>query len=320
MKTGKQKAYRLAVLLLSAVLLAAMFPAAAFADEEPEHDGQYYHFSSLDTLKRILEVESEEEVWATEVKDLEYTLREDLTIPTGKKVFFGSGLVTVEPGVTVTVEKDAALFFYAMDLYGTVVNRGDFVQCEPHEGEDYLLRIDGRLINSDWFCYVHAEGLENVENLEAGRAYTDHYQSHGPKPEPEPEPEPSPAPKPSENAKHTARNALRRLLRELEWRVRRFYMRNQETVRTVAPVLIVALLGALSAAGGIRKKNRNADAGTVRRRGSSPAQTASAFTGRSDLTDDQKKRIRHLDEWLQSGLIDRAEYKVLRERYERQQR
>ena len=110
------------------------------------------------------------------------------------------------------------------------------------------------------------------------------------------------------------------MLRELEWRVRRFYMRNQETVRTVAPVLIVALLGALSATGGIRKKNRNADAGTVRRRGSSPAQAASAFTGRSDLTDDQKKRIRHLDEWLQSGLIDRAEYKVLRERYERQQR
>ena len=261
MKTGKQKAFRLAVLLLSVLLLAAIFPAAAFADE-------------------------------------------------GKKVFFGTGLVTVEPGVTVTVEEDAALFFYAMDLYGTVVNRGDFVQCEPHEGEDYLLRIDGRLINSDWFCYVHAEGLENVENLEAGRAYTDHYESHGPKPEPEPEPEPSPAPKPSENAKQTARDALRRMLRELEWRVRRFYMRNQETVRTVAPVLIVALLGALSAAGGIRKKNRNADAGTVRRRGSSPAQAAPAF----------KKRIRHLDEWLQSGLIDRAEYKVLRERYERQQR
>ena len=168
MKTGKQKAYRLAVLLLSVLLLAAMFPAAAFADGEPEHDGQYYHFSSLDTLKRILEVESEEEVWATEVKDLEYTLREDLTIPTGKKVFFGTGLVTVEPGVTVTVEEDAALFFYAMDLYGTVVNRGDFVQCEPHEGEDYLLRIDGKVLNSDWFCYVHAEGLENVENLEAG--------------------------------------------------------------------------------------------------------------------------------------------------------
>ena len=179
MKTGKQKAYRLAVLLLSVLLLAAIFPAAAFADGEPEHDGQFYHFSSLETLKRILEVESEEEVWATEVKDLEYTLREDLTIPTGKKVFFGTGLVTVEPGVTVTVEEDAALFFYAMDLYGTVVNRGDFVQCEPHEGEDYLLRIDGKVLNSDWFCYVHAEGLENVENLETGRAYTDHYQSHG---------------------------------------------------------------------------------------------------------------------------------------------
>ena len=274
MKTGKQKAYRLAVLLLSVVLLAAMFPAAAFADGEPEHDGQYYHFSSLDTLEKILKVESEEEVWATEVKDLEYTLREDLTIPTGKKVFFGTGLVTVEPGVTVTVEEDAALFFYAMDLYGTVVNRGDFVQCEPHEGEDYLLRIDGKVLNSDWFCYVHAEGLENVENLEGGRAYTDQYVSHGPKPEPEPEPEPSPAPKPSENAKQTARNALRRMLRELEWRVRRFYMRNQETVRTVAPVLIVAFLGALSAAGGIRKKNRNADAGTVRRRWPSWAPSA----------------------------------------------
>ena len=50
MKTGKQKAYRLAVLLLSVVLLAAIFPAAAVADGEPEHDGPYSHVRSLDTL------------------------------------------------------------------------------------------------------------------------------------------------------------------------------------------------------------------------------------------------------------------------------
>ena len=316
MKTGKPKASRLAALLLALLLLASVFPAAAFADGEPEHDGQFYPFSSLDTLEKILQVESDDEVWATETKDQKYTLREDLTVPSGKKIFFGTGLVTVEPGVTVTVEEDAALFFYAMDLHGTVVNRGDFVQCEPREDEDYLLRIDGKLINSDWFNYVHAEGLENVENLAGGRMFTDRNNE----PEPEPEPEPTPAPKPAENAKQNARNALRRTLRELEWRLRRFYMRNQDALRRAVPVLVVVLLAILSSSGAKKRKNRNADVGTARRRGASSTQTAPSYAGRSDLTDDQKKRIRHLDEWLQSGLIDRAEYKVLRERYERQQR
>ena len=321
MGSGRSAVFRLAALLLVMFVLgAAVFPAAAMAEggpqEELEHDGQYYHFDSLETLKRILEVESEEGVWATEVKDLEYTLCEDLTVPAGKKVFFGTGTVTVEQGVTVTVEEGAALFFYAMDLYGTVVNRGDLVQCRPNDGEDYLLRIHGRIINSDWFYYEHAEGIENVENLEGDTAYTDRDET----PEPEPVPEPTPEPKSSAGYRPALEDQLRRFLRRLGWSAERFYRLNQDEIRKAIPWAVLAVASLILASGG-KKKRRNADSGVPGRRGAgSASQAASTYAGRADLTDDQKKRIRHLDEWLQSGLIDRAEYKVLRERYERQQR
>ena len=321
MRLGRSAVSRYAVLLLALLMLgAAVFPAAAMAEggpeEELDHNGQYYHFASLETLKKILELDSEEAVWATEVGDLKYTLSDDLTVPTGKKVFFGRGRVYVEPGVTVTVEEDAALFFYALDLDGTIVNRGDLVQCEPNDGKDYLLRIRGRIINSDWFCYVHAEGIENVENLEGGRAYTTHDET--PDPEPEPEPEPSPEPKNVSGPK--ADDRLRSFFRRLWWSVLRFYRMHQKDLRKAVPYAILIIAAVFSAAGG-RKRRKVAESEHVRRRSAGSAgQAVSPFAGRADLTDDQKKRIRHLDEWLQSGLIDRAEYKVLRERYERQQR
>ncbi len=39
-------------------------------------------------------------------------------------------------------------------------------------------------------------------------------------------------------------------------------------------------------------------------------------TGEDHFARDKALRIRQLDEWLKNGLIDRAEYKVLKERYE----
>ena len=40
-------------------------------------------------------------------------------------------------------------------------------------------------------------------------------------------------------------------------------------------------------------------------------------TGEDHLARDKQNRIRQLDDWLKSGLIDRAEYAVLKDRYER---
>ena len=40
-------------------------------------------------------------------------------------------------------------------------------------------------------------------------------------------------------------------------------------------------------------------------------------TGEDHFQRDKAQRIRQLDEWLKSGLIDRSEYRVLRDRYER---
>ena len=315
----KPAARRFAVLctmLFLASFCMSLFPASASADDGFDHTDQYYHFSSLPMLRKILELESDKEIWATETRDFEYTLNGDLTIPTGKKVFFGTGKVTVEHGVTVTVEEDAALFFYAMDIDGTIINRGDLVQCDPREGEEYLLRINGSVINSDWFYYRHAEGLENVENLDSGRMYTNTEME----PEPEPAPESTPAATPTVNPK-SPEYRLRRFFRQLGWSVSRFYQMNRERVRKAAPYVIVVLLGLVSSSVTKRKKR---EGGAEDRHGrQSYAETrrvgsiVAAFSGGKALTEDQKKRIRHLDEWLESGLIDRAEYKVLKERYER---
>ena len=40
-------------------------------------------------------------------------------------------------------------------------------------------------------------------------------------------------------------------------------------------------------------------------------------TGEDHLARDKANRIRQLDDWLKSGLIDRAEYRVLKDRYEK---
>ena len=40
-------------------------------------------------------------------------------------------------------------------------------------------------------------------------------------------------------------------------------------------------------------------------------------TGEDHLERDKQNRIRQLDDWLKSGLIDRKEYHVLKERYQR---
>ena len=40
-------------------------------------------------------------------------------------------------------------------------------------------------------------------------------------------------------------------------------------------------------------------------------------TGEDHFAADKRKRIEQLDDWLKSGLIDRKEYMVLKDRYER---
>ena len=40
-------------------------------------------------------------------------------------------------------------------------------------------------------------------------------------------------------------------------------------------------------------------------------------TGEDHLERDKQNRIRQLDDWLKSGLIDRSEYRVLKDRFER---
>ena len=305
----------LALALLPAVLLSAVFPAAAFAEgapeaeEELEHTDNFYHFADLSTLERILALDTGEEIWATETDDLEYTIREDLTVPTGKKVFFGTGKVTVEPGVTVTVEEEAALFFYNLDVLGTVVNRGDLVQCSPYEGADDVLLVEGGIVNYDWLMFYHLEGMENIVCLEGGRLFDAARDQTVTAGEPEPSASPgsgSAAQNESSGANLSPGRGLRYLLRRAVWSVRLFFLRHRDLLRTLIPYLVI-LLAAVFFARAKRKKRDTA--GGSGRQGA----TAGAYAGDAG---DMEKRIAHLDDWLKSGLIDREEYRVLKERYQ----
>ena len=100
-----------------------------------------------------------------------------------------------------------------------------------------------------------------------------------------------------------------------------------------APILLIVLLIAVIKAARRKKKERDADTPTMTKARASAAvhrhdpreksftePEAYCFsceaTGEDHFQRDRNTRIRQLDEWLKNGLIDRAEYQVLKERYE----
>ena len=366
-RTMKRKLALLLLSLFLPVLLlpAAPFSAAAFADnaeqaDSPlEHTDNFYHFSDLPTLRRILALEADEEIWATETEDLEYTLSEDLTVPTGKKLFFGTGTVTVEPGVTVTVEEEASLFFYSLNVRGTVINRGDLVQCSPNEGADDILRIEGSIINSDWMMFYHVEGMEHITNMEGGRLFdaSEDENVSDKQSEQTPASNATPSPEGSSSAGIPFKLRLHRFFQRIVWQVRRFFLMHRDDLLSYAAYLIVILIVLLRSAAKRKKrqtrdteKRQTSGQGVHQGSGQADRQTsgqtifqnvgpdakqgagraaagkaASRFGEQQDsveysLENDYEKRIANLKGWLKSGLIDQAEYRVLKDRYEREYR
>ena len=87
----------------------------------------------------------------------------------------------------------------------------------------------------------------------------------------------------------------------------------------VVSVLVVFLV----LTSGKRKKTKKQASRTGRQNSSartSPARQHVQVTDRQALSSpdyDRQRRLRGLDGWLKSGLIDRSEYLVLKERYEK---
>ncbi len=261
-----------------------------------EQSGSFYFFRSLKELKSILGMESEEVIWASDLRNQDRTLTEDLTIPGGKQVFFGEGTITVEPGVTVTIEKDASLYFYGMDVKGTVVNNGNLYQTDMEENGFLPLRVTGKIVNRGWFFYGKIEGLDHVETGEGGRTFT----------ETEETPVPTEVPHPS------GREGFSRRLREIYIRFRIFLLRHRETIQNTVPgIVVLAIVWFLTS----MKKKKKKKQGNNTDRKMPVTRSISAPPAKPAIDEEQKKRISRLDDWLKSGLIDKAEYKALKERY-----
>ena len=285
-------------------------------------------FRTIEDLMEILAMSTENELFVTGVVNQDYMLEEDLIIPTGKRVFFSEGTVTVTPGITLTVEEDAALYFYGLDVQGTIINNGDLVQCKELNGRKQLpIRIEGKVINSDWFSFYEiAEGLEKIENVDAGRLYSS---AEGKRVSPTGSSSPSSttSPKPSNSTgsakKRSSDNSLTGIF--VLWIViilASILMRNPNQMKKLdLREIRTEKTGANS---GPNRDKRPVVFGSrqsktaASRKQSAYSQEVYNTAGYSETNYsayDNQRRMKQLDDWLKSGLIDKDEYLRLKDLY-----
>lgn len=335
-------------LLCTLVLLLALAPAALAASEEGGtrttaelQDEGYYQFETLEELREILDLDTdpEQEIFITDLNSGDVTLQEDLLIPAGKVVFFGEGTLTVLPEVTVTVEKGAGLFFYGLDVQGTVINNGDLVQCQQYDGAQPPVRISGEVVNRDWFSvYYIAEGLEKIENLEEGRVYSSSEGKRITSAEPaSSNPSPSiqaPVLTPGSQQKSSGTTGKRS---------------SMDTGTIASVVWLVIIVAVIAAKSRVKKAKKSAQRNMSTRTApalsrQTPGRKPAAGVSRPDFgtgkgqprgslakfgrdaaeeplhcshSRGKEKYYEQLDSFLKNGLIDKAEYRLLKERYSR---
>ena len=276
-------------------------------DGYPRHSNNFYYFSSIDTLRRIPVLDAEEEIWALGGGTRDYFITEDLTVPAGLTVFFGPGKVIISPEAVVNIDKDASLFYYEMDVQGVIQNEGSLVQSRPEEGVPVLLKIGGgAILNNGWLSYYNVDDLSRIQNLEDGTVYSEESES---------------TVDPQEAGKSEKPEAQKSL--PLSLRLQRIFLRLQYFVRHLfrgewlSGNLLPAIAVLLALFTVIRKgKRKKADADPVPAKRTEQSR-ASGFSADASLSEDQQRRIAHLDDWLKSGLIDRKEYQVLKARYQK---
>ena len=316
------------------------------------NDRDNYYFRTLEELMEILALDPErDEVFISNLEAQDYTLEEDLTIPGGKKVFFNEGTVTVAPGVTVTVEEDAGLFFYGLDVQGTVVNNGDLVQCKMRDGSSPQLpiHVEGEIINRDWFSFYEiAEGMENIHNLDAGRLFSSVQGKRVSTDEPSSTPRPSSTPKDSGSTESgTKKNSSGRSSSAgifILWViiiVAAALSKNPDLRKKMTNLLDIRDKDTGKPAASARSdRGRSAAGSSVGRTGTAAGSRRDGSTARSPaayqpetynpaeysynptdysetdaMAHDRQRRMKQLDDWLKSGLIDRDEYRRLKDEY-----
>ncbi|MCR5088264.1 MAG: hypothetical protein K6C08_01960 [Oscillospiraceae bacterium] len=308
-RAGKTAACLLCLLFCAALFFPMTFCTAAANDENP-----YHSFTTVEELRGILEQAEGKQVWAIDGGDTSYAITENLTIPANSHVFFEAESLTVATGTTLCVEERGSLFYYNLLVQGTVIVNGSISQKVQEDGKRGLLQIEGKLINNGWIHYDRIQGLEKLENGRYGRMVDIHEEKA---PVQTTEPEPTETETPEISAKEKTLRDLRMKLRRAGFRLRFFFLRHEELMWSVLPIVI----SLLCAAGIIRRsgKKKKQTGGVSAEQVSLSREISNGADMKRMFDDAKKRRIDHLDEWLKSGLIDREEYRVLKERYMRDQ-
>ena len=276
-------------------------------------------FSTFEKLQQLCEGASElSEAFLICTSEDRFLISSDLVIPPGTTVTFRS--FTVSEGVTLTVSENARLLTEAMRIEGELTNEGTVIQQKQLSGNglpeiEIAAWVPGHITNRGEMILTDLYGTRNV--LRRGGSLvineTDLYRkrtaraTEEPKSTPEPEKTPEPA---KTGGKFPSDRWRFRLMR---------FMDVMEEILPKASFFLVLLVLFYFIRAGLKQRRgeKRAERSTAPQvRGQAPSGKTADIAHEDHFQHDRQNRIRQLDNWLQSGLIDRKEYRALKKKFE----
>ena len=255
-------------------------------------------------------------------------ISEDLTIPPDTMVTFWR--FRIPEGVTLTISESAMLMTITLRVEGELTNYGMVVQEEnlyPEEEPEFetVASIPGHVTNRGTMSLINVLGRRNIDRWGGSLTMSEnaHYNEilrNGYSPdktdtaetEPPQTPSPTSLPTPAPGAQ------------EENSRTEHVFEILEEYLPPVAFFIVLYVMFRESRKKKPAQQGRQKTAAAQRTRPTArnlhreaPAIVVNA-SGEDHFERDKRNRIAQLDDWLRNGLIDRKEYRVLKQRYEQE--
>ena len=315
---------RQAVSTLIAVLAIICLPPSCCAEEAEEST----YFASFEELQELCgeahEVTGQNLVCTNrEVIDIS----EDLTIPPDTMVTFWR--FRVPEGVTFTVSESAMLMTITLRVEGELTNYGMVIQEEKlyTEGEpdfEIVASIPGHITNRGTMALINVLGTRNISGFRGSltmsqtarydeilrNGYTTEKTDTTETPSPQnPVASPSQTPAPAVQEKNDLGERVFEALEEYLPKAAFFVMlyvvfrktRKKKSAQSRQKTTAAQMTH--TAARNLQQKERT---------------IVIDASGEDHFERDKRNRIAQLDDWLRNGLIDRKEYRILKQRYEQE--
>ncbi len=292
------------------MLMLYCLPLGCVAEEQEDT----FFFSSFSELQQLcLETEDLPEAILFSATDEPILFSTDFEIPSGRIVSFRQ--FTVPEGITLTIPETAHILTMALRVEGELYNMGTVIQQEQLPGigsQDIEIAawVPGHITNKGYMLLTNVLGKRNISQY-GGQLImkeTDRYDDLISGGEPLPDEaitDTSPAPDvPDDSSRFAGINKiLMRIVALLE----------KHLSKASFFLIFVVFFFSLMKSGKHRPAKKNA-------RAQSRRPEHHEFTSRAAEEDhfqrDRRTRVDQLDEWLRNGLIDRKEYRILKQKYE----